>query len=328
LTREQSMDLDDPYGGFNFGDEAAAFGDNALTTDYGPASSAEYDDPMTDDADVANARARDARRRYLMITWGNLRADTLIDFPTDWSGSLRVKNGFVVLKRTIRFDPRDEILPRTSRDTLEWISHTQPHFDGILVAIHRVPCDTAATSVGVADTTDRACIPEPIEVTFDTGPLTISFTQEELADLHEVIRVDDAGNAVAFNTIVVEPHPCPGGFLAGQWRNVDDRPGGVFRGKWISHNGVHMGYLRGFYGVNSRGHKVFFGKWVTEGGRFQGLLRGRYDRFGDRPGGWFAGEWVERDLRVHGALRGVWVAGDDPGGRGYFRGIWSRRCRL
>jgi len=117
--------------------------------------------------------------------------------------------------------------------------------------------------------------------------LTVTINEDDLKDLHRIVTVDDAGNAVAFNTITVEPNDCGGGFMAGQWHDVTDRPGGVFRGKWISQNGLHMGYLRGVYGPNSRGEKVFFGKWIGQGGNFKGMLRGHYGSLDVRPGGWF-----------------------------------------
>ena len=322
LTREQTVDFDDPYGGFNFGDESPNFGDELLAAEYGPESVATYDDLMQSDSNVLDSTSHPQRRRYLLITWGNLRADTSINFATDWSGALHVKNGFVLLERLIRFEANDKILPRTSPDVLEWISYTRPHFDGILVSLHKpVHRDTTDTDSVIVD-----CNPDPIEVTFVTSPLTITFSEDELRDLHRVIRVDDAGNAVAFNTIEVEPQPCARGFLGGQWRNVPDRPGGEFRGRWISYNGVHMGYLRGVFGVSSRGEEVFFGKWITQNGEFESLIRGHWRRVPGEPRGWFEGEWLRRDLRIHGGLRGAWAVSEDTGG-GFFRGVWASNCR-
>jgi len=324
LTRDQTVNMDDPYGGLNMADESPNFGDQMLAADYGPESALEYNDDMANDATVTDLATRVASRRYMMITWGNLEADSSITFVTDWSGSLCVDNGALVLERTIRFDAYDEILPRTSRDKLEWISHTRPHFDGILVRLHKyVKRDSTrdSTSVNVIDAAPK------MVVRFKTGPLTVEINEEDLNDLHRVVKVDDAGNAVAFNTIVVEPQDCASGFLGGQWKHVEGRPGGIFRGKWISHNGAHMGYLRGYYGLNSRGEKVFFGKWINHGGRFQGLLRGHYDAFGDRPGGWFAGKWIGRNLRVNGELKGAWMTSDKIDGGGFFRGRWTMNCR-
>jgi hypothetical protein len=326
LVRDQTVDLDDPYGGFNLGDEDAAFGDAMLTTDYGPDATVAFDDPMADDAEVKRIRERHRLHRYLMITWGNLDADSSIDFVTDWSGGLTVDNGVVLLARTVRFEPNDRILPRTSRDAIDWVSYTKPHFDGIIVALHKaLRCD----STHIASTCLDVPVDEPLSVTFRTGPLTVTIDEADLADLHRVVTVDEAGNAVAFNTITVMPEDCPSGFMAGQWRDVNDRPGGIFRGKWISRNGAHMGYLRGVYGPNSRGEKVFFGKWITAGGRFEGLLRGHYEPAGDRPGGTFQGEWISRQLRVMGGLKGVYGKRDTDNGRhmGWFRARWRARCR-
>ncbi len=325
-SRTQTVNLDDEFGGFNTADESPAFGDAMLAADYGPGSDVEVDDPMA--ADPRTIFDRRHPRRFLMITWGNLRADSLINFTTDWTGGLCADNAVVVVNRTIRFDPQDHLLPRTSRSCVEWVSYTQPHFDGVLVSLLPMRCDSVTTGA----TVDSLCT-LPVSVTFKTGPLTVTFTQDELADLHKVIPVDDAGNAVAFNTLVVMPGDCRGGFLAGQWKPVDGdaRIAGRFRGKWISENGVHMGYLRGIYGVNGRGNHVFFGKWITEGGAFQGLLKGRY---GALPAvstreadGWFEGVWYSRQLRVAGGLHGVWSTGNDDAAGGFFRGRWGAHCR-
>jgi len=322
-TRPQSIDLDDAFGGFNTADEAPAFNDAMLTADYGPSSTATYDDPMASDEDVVAEERRPQRQRYLMITWGNLEADSTVEDVTDWAGSLTVENGAVLLKRTIRFEGNDEILPRVSRDLLEWNSLTRPHYDGILVKLHKfMPRDSTGDDSTRVDAPD---MPQ-LAVTFSTGPLTVTINEEDLVDLHRIVVVDDAGNAVAFNTISIEPSDCGGGFLSGQWKNVSDRPGGNFRGKWISHNGAHMGYLRGVYGPNSRDEKVFFGKWIEENGHFMGLLRGRYGSFEDRPGGWFAGSWFNANLRAKGGLRGAWNTSDDIDGGGQFRGQWRRAC--
>jgi hypothetical protein len=320
VSRHQVVDLDDPYGGFNFGDEAPAFGDAEMTELFGPETDAAYDDPMEDDSDVL--RVRDALRPviYLMITWGNLEADSTIDFPTDWTGSLSADNGAICLERTIFFDRNDEILPRTSRDLLEWVSHTQPHFDGVLVALYRI---------AAKDATDPAfdTAGDPLSVTFRTGPLTVTIGAGDLLDLHRVVEVDDAGNAVAFNSIKYYPQGCPQGFMFGQWRPVAERPGGIFRGKWISNNGLHEGYLRGVYGPSSDGENVFFGKWIRRDGRFRGLLVGYYGDDNAEPGGWFRGAWLTRNLHVGGHVHGVWNTREDAQRpAGYFKGRWKMAC--
>jgi len=334
-TREQVVDLDDPYGGFSTADEQPAFADPSIPELFGPDLDVAYDDPVENTAVMDRIRDRYRNRpvTFLMITWGNLEADSTIDFPTDWSGGLLAENGVVCLKRTIAFEGGDAILPRTSPDLLEWTSKTMPHFDGVLVSLYAF---TAPDTFGVDSTAVDSVKSSPFSLTFRTPPLTVTFTAEELVDLHRVIQVDEAGNAVAFNTLTVLPTPCPVGFLAGQWRPVSDRPGGVFRGKWVSYNGAHMGYLRGVYGPNSDGEKVFFGKWINRGGQFQGLLVGYYGDNTTEPrtaasaigaGGWFKGVWLNRALRVMGDLGGEWNTRDDaeqPGG--HFKGRWRKRC--
>lgn len=322
LTREQSVDLDDAYGGYNFGDESPGFGDDMLTSDYGPDATIAIDDPIASETDIVDMLRDPTRaRRFLLITWGNLDADSTINFPTDWSGSLSVDNGIVILRRTVRFDAHDEILPRTSRSLLEWKSRTLPHFDGVLVELHK---KVSTDSI----TTNTADVPK-LSVTFKTAPLTVTIGEDDLRELHRVVKVDDAGNAVAFNTITIMPDACPMGFLAGQWKNNEDRRGGIFRGKWISENGLHMGYLRGHYGVNSREEHVFFGKWITAPGHFRGLLRGTYGVSDDPEGsgGWFRGVWLASNRRIGGGLGGVWQTNDHTEHGGFFRGKWEAKCR-
>ncbi len=322
-SRTQTINLDDPYGGYNLADERPAFGDPYLQANYGAETNLAFAAADTDTPRIDRRRPH----RYLLVTWGNLRADSLINFSTDWTGSLCVENGAVRALRTVRFEPGDYLEPRTSRACVNWVSHTQPSFDGVLLSLHRTPCDSL---VALGVTSDSLC-GEPLKVTFDTGPLTISFTQDELKDLHRVISVDDAGNAVAFNTLLLMPGECPQGFLAGQWKDVEnERYAGLFRGQWVSENGLHEGFLRGVYGVNQRGDHVFFGKWISADGTFKGLLKGRYGRDADltdgTKDGWFNGVWFNRRLLVGGGLRGVWGEGEAEKG-GYFRGKWNARCR-
>ena len=326
-SRTQTINLDDAYGGYNTANEKPAFDDPYLEANYGPESNL-----VVATADSDTTRGDHARvHRYLMVTWGNLNADSLIDFSTDWSGSLCVEHGAMRALRTIRFEPGDHLLPRTSRSCVEWASRTQPSFDGILVSLLRAPCDSLAGVASTSPLPDSLC-GEPISVTFKTGPLTVTFTQEELANLHKVIRVDDAGNAVAFNTIVVMPHECPHGFLAGQWKTVEgQRYAGVMRGEWMSDNGLHIGFMRGVFGANMHGDHVFFAKWISDDGTFKGIVKGRYGRSpvvrGDHADGWFDGVWYSRELRIAGGLHGVWGEGEKEGEGGFFRGAWGAHCR-
>ncbi|HET6348055.1 MAG TPA: hypothetical protein VFH88_03130 [Candidatus Krumholzibacteria bacterium] len=326
-TRTQTVNLNDPYGGFNTADEQPAFGDQFLLANYGP------DANLTVGTAEADTVRPDPTRvhRYLMVTWGNLRADSLVTFSTDWSGSLCAENGAVQMVRTIRFDPADHLLPRTSRQCVEWVSHTKPHFDGILVSLFHAPCDSLAGVTTAGGMPDSLC-GDPLSVTFTTGPLTVTFSQAELANLHKVIPVDEFGNAVAFNSIVLMPHECPHGFMAGQWKPVADKQyAGIFRGEWMSENGLHAGFLRGIYGQNRRGDNVFFAKWITDSGAFHGIMKGSYGTnpaaTADMADGWYDGVWVSRQLQIAGGVHGVWGHGNTDTEGGFFRGVWGARCR-
>jgi hypothetical protein len=318
-TRTQEPNLDDPYGGFNLADEAPGFDDPVLLNEFDDSKVAEYNDPVSQQPDIAAAIKRPLPQHYLMITWGNLERDSLIDYWTEWRGSLTVDQGAILLKRIIRFEGRDQILPRTARNKLEWISNTGPGFDGIVVRI--LPRRDICADSSVVDT---ACVANM--VTFDTGPLTVSFTLAELRDIHRIIRVDNMGNAVSFNSIIVYPNSCPRGFLGGIWKDNPDTTGGTFRGMWMSEKGAHMGFLRGIYGVNSAGDRVFFGKWVSMNGKFKGILKGHYGNFPDAPGGFFEGVYLSRSLRIRGDLKGVWQKSDRLNGGGFFKGRWANRC--
>ncbi len=320
-TRDQVPDLDDEYGGFNFADETVGFNDPELLAEFGDDD--EFDDPFERDPLVmGRERDRDGNLRgrvFLMITWGNLHRDSTITDPTDWTGSLSVNPGAVLLKRTIRFEPNDEILPRTQRDLLEWTSKTRGGIDGILVRIVPVPSLTAADIDAEIDSANT-------EITFATDPFKVTFTLDQLPNLRRIVTLED-GNAVAFTAVHVAPFECPRGFLRGVWRHHHERPGGKFFGKYVSETGLNIGHVKGFYGVNKEGEKVFFGKWISRSGRFRGILRGRYDSGEERSAGWFAGRWIGRDLRVHGEVKGEWRRNDECHG-GFFRGQWRVNCRL
>lgn len=318
FTREQIPNLDDPYGGYNFGDESPGFGDASLIEEFG--DDVTIDDPYENDATIgAYDRDRDGHPRariFLAVTWGNLHRDSTRTEPTDWSGSLTVKPGAVLLRQLIRFEREDYVLPRTDRGILEWVSHTLPGIDGVLVRIVPMPDSTvdARAEIDSANTT----------ITFATGPLTVSFTLADLPGLHRVITLED-GNAVSFDAVRVPPDGCPRGFLRGVWRGRGNGERGEFFGKYASETGRHLGFVRGHYGVNENGEKVFFGKWISRSGEFRGILKGIYDRREGEQDGWFAGRWIGRDQRVKGDLKGEWRRNDEHRG-GFFRGEWRAHC--
>jgi hypothetical protein len=319
-SRNQVQDLNDPYGGFNLADEAPGFDDPELLREFG--DDAAFADPYENDPVVREVEFdRDGRLRgglYLAVTWGNLHRDSSVTNQTDWTGSLFVNPGILLLKRVIRFEPEDSVLPRTEPGVVEWVSHTSTGFDGILVRV--VPCPPNLSVTNVQSGIDSAST----LIAFATGPLTLTFTLAELPGLHRIVTLDD-GNAVSFDAVYVPPMACPLGFLHGVWRRDPDGTGGAFYGKYVSESGLHMGFVRGFYGVNKRGEKVLFGKWISRTGEFRGILRGTYGDTDENKTGYFSGHWVDRDLHVFGRVKGEWRRDDEHIG-GYFRGTWMTDC--
>jgi hypothetical protein len=325
-NRDENPDLNDSFGGYNMKDETPAFGDATLLAEF--AEDEAYDDPIARITDVAELDRPERAQLYLMVTWGNLHRDSTIAGTTDWSGGLQVDPGVIVLKRTIRFERNDHIVPRTQRDLLEWQSQTTLGFDGVLVKIHPLRANTdAALSAAVNDSSIDS---SQVEILFKTEPLSVAFTLDQLPNLNRVITLDD-GNAVAFTAVYVTPNHCPHGPMRGVWRNDPERQGGVFYGRWATANGKVMGFLKGIYGKNDAGEKVFYGKMIDENGRFEGIMKGRYDNHpstdvvGANSGGWFAGRWVDRNLNVRGHLKGEWMRSNRCHG-GFFRGHWAMAC--
>lgn len=320
-TRGQTPDLNDDFGGYNLADEPAGFGDQTLIEEFG--DDKDFEDPMINHPLVLD-RNRDREghlrgRIYLTITWGNLHRDTTITHKTDWTGGLAVDPGAIVLKKTIRFEDHDQILPRTDPGLLRWESFTKPGIDGVVVRI--IPGNPRDATLANAEPDSADTI-----VTFKTGPFGVSFSLRELVGLHRIVTLDD-GNAVAFDAVYVPPVGCPKGFLRGVWRHHGEDARGDFFGKYVDAAGFHKGFVKGHFGVNKDGEKVFFGKWISRRGAFQGILRGHYGNDDEGRAGWFAGRWMGRDRRVEGVLKGEWRHKNECRG-GFFRGRWKKECEL
>jgi hypothetical protein len=258
----------------------------------------------------------------------------------DWSGTLHMNGGLIVVERAIAFERNDSIA-RIDSATIGWISHTGPHFDGIQVKLV-VPLDSAFCG---------GCTPS---LELSTGPYSRTFSLAELLALDVLSPVDSCGNAISITSVLVPPG-CPHGQLMGAWDATDldslaaadtlangGIVEGVFRGVWIGQGGRIGGHLKGVFGTNGDGKRVFFGKYIDLTGRFMGILRGSvisplrpaFDNGpGDgrddparirRPRGWFFGEWIDENLNVQGKLMGRWMASE--AGKGFFHGIWGMRC--
>jgi len=319
-NQTEVINLNDPTGGFLAIDEAPGFGDPDLLAEA--SNSDDYDDAMLADSILDTIISDSTAGFYhLHMLWGQLRLDSSVTTMTDWTGSLTVSRGGLVVRRVIAFEPgQDSVLERTDRTLVEWVSFTSIHHDGLDIDIF-VPPDTATT-------------PEPVTVAFETGPYSRTFDISELVALDTIVYLDDAdSNAVAFHAFRLDRMPCARGFLAGHW-GFDDNGDGVFRGMWMTNTGRISGWLRGAWGVNDDGDNVFFGKWVSRSGRFEGFLRGRWDHQPNmhanpnamrHAGGWFAGELLDANRQVIGTLAGKYKS-HPSFKKGFLQGRWKLQC--
>ena len=352
----ETMDFSEPYGGLTISDEQKAFGDDALdemllTED----DQLVTDEPLAEDAEVLALEAAgeepydgdDATRprfTFLRLRWGMLRGpgDTVTIAPPcdvlDWTGSIQVDRGIVLVKRTILFErfTGDHIIrPRPNPQTVAFASHTACHYDGLLIEIIERPGDY--------DATDQA--PNRLHINIDSGLYSGAFDVAELANLNEVVEVDDQGNAIQLTGFTLsDVTVCPKGFLSGGYRllpvdgvdptladdgegdGTDDLQIGTFLGTWTNVTGRIHGFLRGGYGYDADGQRVFYGKYINRHGQFHGLLAGTW-----QPGetdedlATFTGEWVSASGQVEGILGGEGHPIPDFDG-GFFVGRWTTLC--
>lgn len=329
------------FGGYTAVNEAPAFGDPELASLASTESA--YDDPVLNDPAVGHLLGDpDAGLYHFRAVWGNLSYDSTETEWTTWDGSLAISRGALVVRRIIRFESRDSVLTRTSRDSILWVSRTMPHNDGLAVDLLVPPMrpsidttvDTTITpELDTIITIDVDTIPPiPVTLTFATGSYTHTFTMPDVASLDTIVTLE-SGLQIAFNGFRIERARCPKGFLAGHWGyNAEGR--GVFEGVWMSYRGDITGFLQGHFGTTDDGKNVFFGKWIDESGRFEGLLRGHWGQIPDdhadesgllHAGGWFRGGVFTADGLPIGMVRGRYKS-DDNADNGFFMGRWRVRC--
>lgn len=337
------VNLNDEFGGYTATSEAPGFNDPALLAEAGDEET--YNDPILGSPSVDSIISDpNAGFFHFRAVWGQLRYDSTVTDPTDWTGSLTITRGVEVIRRVIAFERgQDYILERTDRELIEWVSQTTVHHDGIAVDIF-VPrpqptIDTTEIPVvdTLGDTTWQAVIDtipaEPVEVTLATGPYTRTFTLGDLVALDTIVYLEDS-NAVAFHAFKLDRIPCARGFLAGFW-GVNEEGENAFRGMWMSRHGFIEGWLRGTYGQNEEGRNVFVGKWIDDDGNFEGFLRGIWQPHPNEhahgnafrhAGGWFAGKIFNADREEIGLLRGKYASAMRPEKPSYFQGLWRLHC--
>jgi len=314
----ENPNLEDQFGGYLATSEDPGFGDPALTSESDDIE--DYGDPMLTSPGADSVINDEAGSLYhLRVLWGKLRYDSTVTEITDWSGSLSVSRGAVIIRRAIRFELGQDYIPtRTERESFEWVSYTTVHNDGIGVDIY-VP----------ADTIDGM---DPVTVSFESGPYSRVFTLDELEKLDTIVTLEDSNN-VAFNSFKLDHRPCPRGFMSGRW-GYDADGNGVFRGLWMNKRGMGAGFVKGHFGVDDDGNQVFYGKWVSLNGRFEGFIKGYWganpnDNASDtarrHATGWFSGAIFNADGAEIGVLEGKYKS-HPKYQQGFFGARWKLRC--
>lgn len=299
---EASTDLVSEYGGYEFTDEKASFGESEF-------QKLEIDENAIAAADSDTVAAPNGF--LVRILWGQLEGNPNATEVIDWSGAFSVSSGRLAALRTLAFErTTDHLLRRDDRQVVPFESKTLPHFDGLLLLIHDPDNDPTAT------------------LSMRTGPFTESWTFEELRAANLVTPVDDSGNAVSVTGITIpDDVSCLGGAVRGHWKVRDDGSG-VFRGLWMSRLGRPIGHIRGHFGINEEGQQVWFGKIIGRDGNLIGLARGGYEANPEGPGGMFRGHWAVRDSDRSGSIAGHYLPArrDNSRGAGFFQARWKSNC--
>lgn len=319
-------DLED-FGQYEATDEESAdFGDPDLARLLADSEEQPYEDPVAFSPAVDSMENDETTAKYcLRMIWGNLPRDTAINELTDWSGSLTISRGAILVTHTIKFERgQDYLLPRYNQggyyipEELHWVSYTSVHIDGIATRLYVPPSITD----------------DVVTVHYKSDQFEISFTIYDLEALDTLIDFGP-GNAILFQAMRCEPgagRPTRG-HLSGVWtRNEDGR--GIFYGRWMSSGGLLVGTVKGEWGVDSTGRRVFIGKWVDVDGRFKGFVKGTWEDYDciavdgvNCPTGAFRGRIFNAERRAIGILRGhYWMGAARPGG--FFAGQWcfGSRC--
>ena len=264
-------DLED-FGNYEATDEASPdFGNPDLAGLLAETEEEEYADPiaLSPLVQIVENHVRPDIFHFRML-WGNLPRDTAVTELTDWSGTLTISRGAIVVTHLIRFEPgQDHLLPRWNDDgfyvpeVLGWKSLTSCCIDGIATKLFIPP--------SVTD--------EIVTVNYHSKQLDITFTMDELEELDSMISVG-YGNAILFQAARLEPRPNLQlrGHLRGVWTK-DDAGQGIFYGHWTAAGGMPMGAIKGEWGVDTTGNRVFVGKWIDRSGHFRGFIKGSWEEW-------------------------------------------------
>jgi hypothetical protein len=297
-------------GGLDMQDEAPMFGEPDLFAEANLDAEVVFEDNMQEQAEVvAMQQDEGAAVVHTVLRWGQIPFDPDATEVVDWTGTLRVNRGAILIRRAVAFEDAlgDGIEQRESPRALSFRSTTRPASDGLRLTL-------------IDPTPDAA---EPFVLDYSTADGSVYSV--ELADLvaaPQSFDVDDAGNRIVAVAISRSEEECDSGTLGGRWHRVA-RDRGRLVGQVRDADGEVAGHMRGVYGQRDNGNRVVFGKFVSRTGEFRGIFAGRY------AAGHFGGLWMTRAGEV-GALGGRYretLAGPRVGG--HFLGRWAeRRCNV
>ena len=357
VSGSTGLNLNTPTGGYTSSNEAPGFGDPSLD----PSANDEkpFADPLQSSAQIDSMQSNSAVDWYhFRALWGHLRKDTAETEISDWSGSLLISRGALVVRRVIKFEDNDTILPRTDRRKVEWTSHTRPHHDGIAVDIFvprpRPVIDTVGDSSIIVDTSriidsipvidtilriDSSIIVDP--VTHDT---TITYDTTRTWGFHihyDTTLVFDTtfGGGIVIDTIYPSEDASLT-FSTPKYTRVfsladllkldtivtlEDSNEVAFSALRIYRNLCPRGFLSGNWGaIDSTGLGYFKGRWISKFGLADGYVEGHYG-YNDDSAKVFFGKWIDSAGGFEGFLQGRWgVLGnrhhDKSKVRGWFAG--------
>jgi hypothetical protein len=313
---EDSDDIGESIGQINGGldmeDEAPMFGEEGLFDSAQLVNEEEANDTIGENpVVVAMGALPNVARVHAALRWGQIPFNPAAETVMDWSGTISVNRGAIIVRRVIAFEPLfgDAIdRPRTDPQSVSFTSTTLPANDGLRLTI--------------LDPTPDA--EEPLTLSYTSALGDYSIVVADMVGSPQVFDVGDDGNRLVAVAMAQQTDPCDHGFIGGRWHKVaPDR--GRLLGQVRAANGDLLGHMRGLYGQRLNGNKVFFGKYINTEGAFRGLFAGRYQN------GFFLGLWMTR-AGEFGALGGRYqegLPGDPSAGTpeigGHFLGRWGER---
>jgi hypothetical protein len=269
------------------------------------AEDAALDEVLETDPELADG----VKAARLLISWGQFPIDWDLDEVTAWSGFVYGLGAKVFVRRALRYEQHDYYAPCAGHQCVMIFSHTMPHHDGLLLTVVAKP--------GAEN--PRVVINFP-------GLYKRVIPVAAIPAVSDVTTVDDLGNKVVLMGTTIKPL-CEAGLTHGYWKRLNPK-GGIFGGKWVSHDGAPMGKLAGIWGKRNDGTRVLFGAYLSANGAFEGVIKGTYTPLpaaSDKFGGVFNAKWFDLDKAVGGILRGRYSIAP-TGGKGAFLGRWAKKC--